>query len=80
VARAVYREDQIEDLGQAYGFLLRVRLRHQLEQLAAGIAPDNLIEYRRLSRAERLLLRDAFRTTDWVRSDLRDRYQTDLIA
>jgi signal-transduction protein with cAMP-binding, CBS, and nucleotidyltransferase domain len=53
---------------------MRVRLVHQLEQLARGQAPDNRVVPARLSRADALLLRDALRTVSLVQRTVRGRY------
>jgi CBS domain-containing protein len=46
------------DLAAAYEFLLLLRVRSQLAQRAAGRPVDNYVEPRRLSRADRALLRE----------------------
>jgi CBS domain-containing protein len=78
--RTIFRSSRIEEITQAYLFVMRLRLEHQLEQRAEGVPPDNYIDPARLSRAERLLVKDAFRTIDTMRDEISDRYQTDLIA
>ena len=59
---------------------MRLRLVHQLEQLALGEAPDNYISPSRLSRADALLMRDAMRTVSRVQAEVRERFATDLVS
>ncbi len=49
-----------DEIGATYTFLMRLRLKHQVQGFHAGHDPDNLIELRRLGRADRTLLRQAF--------------------
>jgi CBS domain-containing protein len=79
-ARGFYTPSETTDITEAYEHVLRLRLVHQLAQLAEGRAPDNLIEHRVLSRGDGLLLRDAFRTVSVVQAGLRERFRTDLLG
>jgi CBS domain-containing protein len=72
--RGVWREAEARDVEDACQLLMRVRLVHQLEQLAAGTMPDNRIAPARLTRADALLLRDALRTIAAVQRTVRGRY------
>ena len=65
---------------EAHEHLLRLRLRHQLAQTAAGAAPDNRVAPGKLSRHEAVLLREALRTVGEAQAHLRDRYRTDLLG
>jgi CBS domain-containing protein len=56
-------EADAENLREAYGFLLQLRLRHQLRNLDAGYAPDNRVELESLSAMERSQLKDVFQAT-----------------
>jgi CBS domain-containing protein len=78
-ARRAYPPERADELARAYRFLLGIRLRHQIAQVEARQAPDNLVDWARLSRPDRLLLRESMRVVDRARADLRDRYQTDLV-
>jgi CBS domain-containing protein len=75
-ARAQFSAEEARDLAEAYEVLGRLRLRHQLARLDAGEAPDNHVDPRALSRADRLLLRDAFRVVAWLQRVAEDRFQT----
>jgi CBS domain-containing protein len=79
-ARGLYTATETTDIVEAYQHVLRLRLVHQLGQLDAGSAPDNRVEYRRLSRADALLLREALRTVRRVQAGLRQRFRTDLLG
>jgi CBS domain-containing protein len=79
-ARGLYTAAETTEITEAYQHVLRLRLLHQLAQLENGVAPDNLIEHRALSRADGLLLRDAFRTVSIVQAGLRERFRTDLVG
>jgi CBS domain-containing protein len=78
--RGLYAKDEVVEIADAYEHLLRLRLGHQLERLAAAQAPDNQIDPARLSHRDRLLLRDALKTIARVQARLRERYATDFIA
>ena len=60
----------------AWEIMSRLRLRHQLACLDAGREADNHIDPGALSKAERLLLKEAFRTVEWLQSSVEDRFQT----
>jgi len=60
--RGVVSAHGAEELSDTFQFLLRLRLREQLRQLALGHAPDNRICYDDLTWLEQRRLRDAFRT------------------
>lgn len=75
-----YTAAETTEIGDAYQHVLRLRLVHQLAQLDRGLGPDNLIDHRTLSRADALLLRDAFRTVTRVQAGLRERFRTDLLG
>lgn len=77
--RGLYTKDEVVEIGDAYEHLLRLRLVHQLERLAAGEAPDNYVQPDHLSHRDGLLLRDALKTVGHVQGRLRERYATDFI-
>lgn len=68
------------DLREAFAVAARLRLRHQLDALAAGRAPDNWIDPSTLPRTDRLLLKEAFKTVAWLQRLLEDRFQTNLVS
>jgi CBS domain-containing protein len=73
-AHGVWGEAEAREIVDAGQVLMRLRLVHQLEQLAAGHPPDNRIVPARLSRADALLFRDALRTIAGVQQTVRGRY------
>jgi CBS domain-containing protein len=79
-ARGVFTDAEARDITDAFQHLVRLRLVHQLEQLALGEAPDNYISPSRLSRADALLMRDAMRTVSRVQAEVRERFATDLVS
>jgi CBS domain-containing protein len=79
-ARGLYTRAETTEISEAYGHVMRLRLVHQLAQLDDGVAPDNRVAPRSLSRGDGLLLRDAFRTVTMVQAGLRERFRTDLLG
>jgi DNA polymerase III epsilon subunit-like protein len=61
-SRGVWTEQEGRHFVDAGQILMRLRLGHQLDQLARGDRPDNRLVITRLSRTDRLLLRDALQT------------------
>ncbi len=78
--RGLYTEAECREITDAYQHLLRLRLVHQLEQLGRGEAADNHITPARLSRADAVLFRDAFRTVERVQAGIRERFMTDRVS
>jgi CBS domain-containing protein len=79
-ARGLYAPAETREITDAYQHLVRLRLVHQLEQLAAGAPPDNYVVPSRLSRADALLFRDALKTVERVQAGIRARFATDLLG
>jgi CBS domain-containing protein len=75
--RGLYTPAEAREISDASQHLMRLRLVHQLERLAAGAPPDNRVDPARLSRAEALLFRDALATVERVQAGLRVRFATD---
>jgi CBS domain-containing protein len=76
-ARGLYTETEMREITDAYEHLMRLRLVHQLERLAAGAPADNRVIVATLSRADALLLRDALAVVERVQTGLRVRFATD---
>jgi CBS domain-containing protein len=55
---------------EAFGFIFSLRLVHQVEQLRAGLAPDDFIAPKTLNPLARSYLREAFRAVASVQSGL----------
>ena len=64
-----------QDLNDALEFICMVRARHQADDLAAGVEPDNSIDPEKLSEFERKSLRDAFLILGNAQKFLKYRYQ-----
>lgn len=70
---------EVEDIREAYETIFRFRLRHQLNQLAAGKLADNVLDPYALSRADQQRLREAFRAIRRLQGRVEDRYLTQAI-
>jgi CBS domain-containing protein len=79
-AAGIHTEAEIRDITGAYQHLLRLRLVHQLDQLARGREVDNHVPVDQLSRADAVLLRDALRIVAEVQERVRHHYGTDLLG
>lgn len=77
--RGLYTDEELRDIADACQQLMRLRLVHQLEQVARREPTDNRVRPDRLSHADRLLLREALRTVSHVQSKLRERFATDFV-
>ena len=71
-------KDSCDTLSEAYGFLLRLRLREQLRMIAEGKPPVNVISIRDLSSIERSRLREAFRAIEIWQDRAAYHYRTDM--
>jgi PAS domain S-box-containing protein len=49
-----------EELSQGYDFLMKLRLRHQVERLLAGLPADNEVDPKSLNHLEESLLKEVF--------------------
>jgi CBS domain-containing protein len=78
--RGIFTDAEAREITDAYQHLMRLRLVHQLEQIAGGEEPDNYITPSRLSRAEAVLMRDAMQTVARVQTGVRERFATDFVA
>lgn len=78
-ARGLYSGAEASEIAEAYEELLRLRLGHQLQCLREGRTPDNLVDPRRLSHRDRVLLQAALKTTARVQGALRQRFATDFV-
>jgi CBS domain-containing protein len=67
-----------ESVGQAYRFLLGLRLRHQLRQLSEGQAPTSVVRLADLSAIERSRLKESFRAVKRWQERAAYHYRTDF--
>jgi CBS domain-containing protein len=78
VEAGLIAKDTCDTLSEAYRFLLRVRLRAQLQMISDGLPPSNAISLADLSSMERSRLRDAFRAVEVWHEHAAYHYRTDL--
>lgn len=78
-ARGLFTAAEVADVSDAYAVIGRLRLAHQIACLDAGTTPDNFVDPRALGKADRLLLKEAFRSIAWLQRHLEDRFQTALV-
>jgi CBS domain-containing protein len=79
-AHGLFTRGEVEDLRDAYEVISRVRLNHQLACLDAGRPVDNFIDPNTLRKADRVLLKHAFKTLAWLQRWIEDRFQTEMVA
>ena len=63
-----------DDLAYALEFLSMIRIRHQLEQVKAGLAPDNFINPKQLSSLEQRNLKEICRMLSRILDDIGKKY------
>lgn len=78
--RRILPQETVTELADAYEFMLRLRLKTQLEQHARGAEPGNFIAPRRLTRSERVLLKEYFGTIALAQDELQREFSTYLLA
>ncbi len=67
----ILRDDQAQTLTEAFELALELRIVHQLDQIAAGATPDDLLDAAALSALTRGRLRDVFHAVSTVARELR---------
>ncbi|MGZ4178169.1 MAG: putative nucleotidyltransferase substrate binding domain-containing protein [Solirubrobacteraceae bacterium] len=67
----VLHTDQAQTLAEAFELALELRIVHQLDQIAAGEPPDDLLDAAAMSALTRARLRDVFRAVSAVSRELR---------
>ena len=68
------------NLAEAYRLRTALRLRHQVDQVGAGVAPDNLIRLDNLNAEDRGLLRDSMRVVRDVQQVTAMRFATHTVT
>ncbi len=76
----ILSQEGCDTLCEAFRFLLRLRLRTQLEAVHRGERPGNDIHLKSLSLLERHMLKEAFLAIRNMQEALGFRYQTDLLG
>jgi CBS domain-containing protein len=79
VQRGVLREDNGTDLKETLAFLMEIRLKQGLQQLALGQRPDNIVRISGLSTLERDLLRDSLQLVKGFRTLLHHHFKLDAV-
>lgn len=74
-----FPEAQVGELTEAYEVLMRLRLRQQVADLAAGRPAGTRVTISALNRAERSALSEALRAVNRLQDDLRSRFMTDVL-
>ena len=69
-----------ENLAEVYRHLTALRLRHQIGQVGAGVAPDNLIRLDEVTAEERRRLRDGLRVVRDVQEVTAMRFATHTVT
>jgi CBS domain-containing protein len=78
-SQSIFAPAQAQELREAYGVISRLRLTHQLGRLESGQPPDNFVDPDTLGKADRLLLKEAFKTLGWLQRGLEDRFLTSAL-
>lgn len=73
-------QEGAETLIEAFGFLMRLRLRQQLTSLRQGLPPNNKIQLEGLSTLERRHLKEAFLQIREMQESMSHRFQTDRLG
>jgi CBS domain-containing protein len=73
-ARGVLSAGEVAELRDACEVMARIRFRHQLAAVEAGRPPDNFVNPAALGKADRLLLREAFKSVAWLQRYLEERF------
>ena len=68
------------NLIEAYRLLTELRLRHQVDQVCAGVAPDNLIRLDDLTEQDRRRMRDGLRVVRDVQQVTAMRFATHMVT
>ena len=79
-ARDALTAAELRDLVEAWEILNRLRLRQQLTRLDERQPPDNHIDPAALGKADRLLLKEAFRAVEWLQRLVEERFQTATVV
>lgn len=70
--------DMVEDVLEAYQYLVDFRLAHQLDQVEAGEAPDDFIDPSMLTKIQQDVLRASFTAVAELQKVLANRFDVDL--
>ncbi len=68
-----------KELEQIFEFLMSLRLRHQLQQIEAGIEPDNFIDPDGLTLIEKKMLKESFKLIRSVQASVMKKYSSYMV-
>lgn len=74
-SRHTILNEYADELEQAFEFIMLLRIRHQFEQIEAGLEPDNFINPNTLSNLEKRTMREAFSLIAKLQAILIERYK-----
>ncbi|MCL6472671.1 MAG: CBS domain-containing protein [Firmicutes bacterium] len=72
-------DEYAEELEQSFEFMMLLRMLHQLEQIQAGVEPDNFINPNKLSILEKQTLKDIFRLISKIQELIDQRYRLGVV-
>jgi CBS domain-containing protein len=78
-AHGIFTPAEVTEISDAYDVMTRLRLVRHLACLDAGREPDNFVEPGALGKADRILLREAFRSISWLQRHLDDRFKASQV-
>ena len=78
--QGLFTAAEVEELRGAYEVIARLRLNHQLACLDAGHPPDNFIDPATLRKADRVLLKQAFKALAYLQRFIGDRFHTETVV
>ncbi len=73
-AKNLMRQNLLDNVIEAFDFMMTLRLTHHSEQRRKGLAPDNFIAPERLTQIERNALKESFRVVEEFQAELRDKF------
>ncbi|SHK17831.1 putative nucleotidyltransferase substrate binding domain-containing protein [Thermocrinis minervae] len=73
--KGVLSKDMARDLTESYRFLLSLRFRSQARKVLMGKNPDNYVNPDELSKVEKSLLKEIFRTVERFQDFIREHYK-----
>lgn len=68
------RPNLLDNVIEAFDFMMTLRLTHHAEQRRKGVAPDNFIAPETLTQIERNALKESFRVVEEFQAELRDKF------
>ena len=79
-AHGIFTPAEVAEISDAYDVVTRLRLARHLACLDGGREPDDFVEPGALGKADRVLLKEAFRSIAWVQRHLDDRFSASQVT